>query len=265
MEENKKFKLVSSKKTRYLLPNILTLGGVCLGISSIKFSIDGNYSLAVIFILFAAILDALDGRVARLIKGTSEFGKELDSLTDFVSFGIAPAFIIYFWSLNQYGKIGWAITLIFSVCCVLRLARFNLTKIEKNQSWKINFFEGIPSPAGGVLVLMPLIYSFSEVQFITINKNIIVPSLFIVISVLLISKIPTYSFKRIVVPRSTSIFLLFGIILYFGLLLIYTFNTIIISGIIYLLMIPASSIHYLFLKKQNKEKDDGVDHHEDIL
>ena len=97
------------------------------------------------------------------------------------------------------------------------------------------------------------------------SGNIIVPSLFIIISVLLISKIPTYSFKRIVVPRSTSIFLLFGIILYFGLLLIYTFNTIIISGIIYLLMIPASSIHYLFLKKQNKEKDDGVDHHEDIL
>ena len=105
MEENKKFKLVSSKKTRYLFPNILTLGGVCLGISSIKFSIDGNYSLAVIFILFAAILDALDGRIARLIKGTSEFGKELDSLTDFVSFGIAPVFILYFWELNNYGKL----------------------------------------------------------------------------------------------------------------------------------------------------------------
>ena len=148
IEENKKFTLVTSKKTRYLLPNILTLGGVCLGISSIKFSIDGNYSLAVIFILVAAILDALDGRIARLIKGTSEFGKELDSLTDFVSFGIAPAFIIYFWSLNNYGKVGWAITLIYSVCCVLRLARFNLTKYDENDSWKKNYFEGIPSPAG---------------------------------------------------------------------------------------------------------------------
>ena len=112
---------------------------------------------------------------------------------------------------------------------------------------------------------MPLIYSFSEVQFFSLNKDIAVPSLFVVISFLLISKIPTYSLKKIVVPRSTSIFLLFGIILYFGLLLIYTFNTIIISGIIYLLMIPASSIHFLFLKKQNKEKDDAIDHHEDIL
>ena len=104
MEPNKKFKLVSAKKTRYLLPNILTL--------------------AVTLILLAAILDALDGRVARLIKGTSDFGKELDSLTDFVSFGIAPVLILYFWELNTYGKFGWAIALIYSVCCVLRLARF---------------------------------------------------------------------------------------------------------------------------------------------
>ena len=164
MEENKKFKLVSSKKTRYLLPNILTLAGVCLGISSIKFSIDGNFSLAVMLILFAAILDALDGRIARLIKGTSEFGKELDSLTDFVSFGIAPVFTLYFWELNNYGKLGWAITLIYSVCCVLRLARFNLTKIEETQEWKNNFFEGIPSPAGGLLILMPLIYELTDLN-----------------------------------------------------------------------------------------------------
>ena len=122
MEQNKKFKLVSSKKTRYLLPNILTLGGVCLGISSIKFSIDGNFNLAVTLILLAAILDALDGRVARLIKGTSEFGKELDSLTDFVSFGIAPVLILYFWELNNYGKLGWAIALIYSVCCVIKIS-----------------------------------------------------------------------------------------------------------------------------------------------
>ena len=131
MQENKKLKIVSSKKSRYILPNILTIGGVCLGISSIKFSLDQNYQLAVIFIIFAAILDALDGRIARLIKATSEFGKELDSLTDFVSFGIAPAFVMYFWELNNLGKLGWLITLMYSVCCVLRLARFNLTKFTE--------------------------------------------------------------------------------------------------------------------------------------
>ena len=164
MTEDKKFKLVSSKKTRYLLPNILTLAGVCLGISSIKFSIDGNFSLAVIFILFAAILDALDGRVARLIKGTSEFGKELNSLTDFVSFGIAPVLILYFWELKNYGKLGWAITLIYSVCCVLRLARFNLTKMNNQEIWKNNYFEGIPSPAGGILILFPLIFELAQLN-----------------------------------------------------------------------------------------------------
>ena len=140
-QKNKKFKITSTKRTRYILPNILTLGGVCLGISSIKYSIDGNYKLAVIFILIAAILDALDGRIARLIKGTSEFGKELDSLTDFVSFGIAPAFTIYFWELNNYGNVGRAITLIYSICCVIRLARFNLTKISTSEPWKQNYFE----------------------------------------------------------------------------------------------------------------------------
>ena len=175
MEHNKKFKLVTSKKTRYLLPNILTLGGVCLGISSIKFSIDGNFSLAVTLIFFASILDALDGRIARLIKGTSEFGKELDSLTDFVSFGIAPVFILYFWELNNFGKLGWAISLIFSVCCVLRLARFNLTKIDNQNEWKNNFFEGIPSPAGGLLILMPLIYELSDFR---IDINIFVKKSF---------------------------------------------------------------------------------------
>ena len=176
MDQNKKFKLVSSKRTRYLLPNILTLGGVCLGISSIKFSIDGNFSLAVTLILFAAILDALDGRIARLIKGTSDFGKELDSLTDFVSFGIAPVLILYFWELNNYGKLGWTISLIYSVCCVLRLARFNLTKIDNQQEWKNNFFEGIPSPAGGLLILMPLIYELSDLS-LNINLTKITPYL----------------------------------------------------------------------------------------
>ena len=195
MQENKKFKIVTSKKTRYLLPNILTLGGVCLGISSIKFSIDGNFSLAIIFILLAAILDALDGRVARLIKGTSEFGKELDSLTDFVSFGIAPAFILYFWELNNYGRLGWAIILIYSVCCVLRLARFNLTKIDSDQMWKTNFFEGVPAPAGGIMILMPLIYELSDLN-LNFNVKALTPYITILIAVLLVSKLPTLSLKK---------------------------------------------------------------------
>jgi len=263
MEENKKFKLVSSKKTRYLLPNILTLGGVCLGISSIKFSIDGNYSLAVIFILLAAILDALDGRVARLIKGTSEFGKELDSLTDFVSFGIAPVFILYFWELNNYGKLGWAITLIYSVCCVLRLARFNLTKIDEKQLWKSNYFEGVPSPAGGILILMPLIFELSDLN-LNFNITNFTPYFTILIAVLLVSKIPTLSLKEISISPKTTVFILLGIGTIFISLLYYTFETLLAFGLIYLISIPFS--FFIYKNKDRKEDlETSEDEHEDVL
>ena len=263
MEENKKFKLVSSKKTRYLLPNILTLAGVCLGISSIKFSIDGNFSLAVTLILLAAILDALDGRIARLIKGTSEFGKELDSLTDFVSFGIAPVFTLYFWELNNYGKLGWAITLIYSVCCVLRLARFNLTKIQETQEWKNNFFEGIPSPAGGLLILMPLIYELTNLN-IGLDIKKFTPYLTLIIAILLVSKIPTLALKKISISPRATVFLLLGIGIVFIALLFYTLETLFIFGIIYLLSIPISVLIYNYYNKKKLEKISD-DNHEDIL
>jgi len=263
MQEKKSFKIVSSKKTRYILPNILTLIGVCLGISSIKFSLDQNYSLAVIFIILAALLDALDGRIARLIKGTTEFGKELDSLTDFVSFGIAPAFIMYFWELKNYGKIGWAITLIYAVCCVLRLARFNLTEIEEKDSWKKNFFEGIPSPAGGILILLPLIFELSNFTF-DFNIKFITPYLVITIAVLLISKVPTFSFKKISIPQKLTIFILFGAGLIFVSLVFFTFETLVIMSTIYLFSIPFS---YLYFSHKNKEinKKLNDEEHEDIL
>ena len=263
MDENKKFKLVSSKKTRYLLPNILTLAGVCLGISSIKFSIDGNFSLAVTLILLAAILDALDGRVARLIKGTSEFGKELDSLTDFVSFGIAPVFILYFWELNNYGKLGWAITLIYSVCCVLRLARFNLTKIQDSAEWKNNFFEGIPSPAGGLLILMPLIYELTDLN-IGIEVKKFTPYLTVLIAVLLVSKIPTLALKKISISPKATVFLLLGMGVVFISLLFYTLESLLAFGIIYLISIPIGMIIYNQKNKKISEKI-SEENHEDIL
>tara|TARA_B100001057_G_scaffold138680_1_gene138348 strand:+ start:1407 stop:2198 length:792 start_codon:yes stop_codon:yes gene_type:complete len=263
MEENKKFKLVSSKKTRYLLPNILTLAGVCLGISSIKFSIDGNFSLAVTLILLAAILDALDGRIARLIKGTSEFGKELDSLTDFVSFGIAPVFILYFWELKNYGKLGWAIALIYSVCCVLRLARFNLTKIDETETWKYNFFEGIPSPAGGLLILMPLIYELTDLN-LGLEVKKITPYLTVIIAILLVSKVPTLSLKKISISPKTTVFLLLGIGVVFIALLFYTLETLLIFGIGYLISIPMSLIIYKNQSKKNTNKT-TEENHEDVL
>jgi CDP-diacylglycerol--serine O-phosphatidyltransferase len=265
MEQPKKsFKLVSDKKTRVILPNILTLIGVCIGLSSIKFALDSKYEIAVIAIIFAALIDGLDGRIARLIKGTSKVGKELDSLTDVISFGVAPAFIMYFWSLNNLGKFGWLLCLIYVVCVALRLARFNVHSNEET-SWKDNFFEGVPSPAGGILILMPLIYSLSELKFLNINYNFVVPVFFISVSLLLISKVPTYSLKKIVVPRTMTIFLLFGIVLFFGLLLIYTFNVMVISGLVYLCLIPISFIHYIKLNKKFDVINSENDHHEDML
>ena len=260
------FKIVSDKKARVILPNAITLIGVCIGLTSIKFAIDGKFAIAIIAILFAGLMDALDGRIARLIKGTSKMGKELDSLGDVISFGVAPALIMYFWNLQYLDKLGWFVCLIYVVCVALRLARFNINSDEE-PSWKDNFFEGMPSPAGGIIVLFPLILSFSEFGkfFLEINYDLLVPIFFITVSILLISTIPTYSFKKIVIPRSMTKFLLFGIVLFFGALLVYTFKILAVSSFVYLCLIPISYFHFKKIKKEKNitsDKDEGL---EDIL
>jgi len=261
-------KIVSDKKARMILPNAITLIGVCIGLTSIKFALDGKFALAIVGILFASLMDALDGRIARLIKGTSELGKELDSLGDVISFGVAPAFIMYFWNLQYLDKLGWFVCLMYVVCVALRLARFNVNS-EEVPSWKDNFFEGVPAPAGGIIVLLPLVISFSGLGdiFFKINYDLVVPIFFITVSILLISTIPTYSFKRIVIPRAMTKFLLFGIVLFFGSLLVYTFKVLAVSTFLYLCLIPLSYFHYKKIKKEKKviidvNEDDDL---EDIL
>jgi len=262
IENKKEFKLISKKNPKSLLPNALTILGVCLGLSSIKFAIDLDYSMAVVAIGFAAILDTLDGRVARLIKGTSNVGKELDSLTDVISFGVAPGFVMYFWSLNELGKFGWVFVLIYIVCCALRLARFNLTTIEENESWKINFFEGVPSPAAAGLVLLPLILNLSGL--IELRNYAQISSIAILTtSILMVSKLPTYSLKRILISRNSAIFLLLGIGIYVSLLIFYTFETLFFTGIVYLLLIPISFFH--FRKRNKKSFKSVVDDDDEVL
>jgi len=173
---------------------------------------------------------------------------------------------MYFWSLSNLGKFGWLLTMIYVVCVALRLARFNVSS-NTEPSWKDNYFEGVPSPAGGILILMPLIFNLSEISLININYNIIVPTFFILISFLLISKIPTFAFKKIVIPRRMTIFALFGIVLFFGLLLIYTFKILVICGLIYICLIPIGYFSYQKIHKQkilSGENDDN-DELEDIL
>ena len=267
MEQPKNnLKIIADKKNaRVILPNMLTLIGVCIGLTSIRFALDEKFEFAIIAIIFAALIDGLDGRIARLIKGTSKVGKELDSLTDMISFGVAPAFIMYFWKLNTLGRFGWLVCLIFVICVALRLARFNVNS-NQEPSWRDNFFEGVPSPAGGILVLTPLIISLTDFDYIKLNYDIIVPIFFVTTSFLLISKFPSFSFKKIVIQRKTTIFLLFGIILFFGLLLVYPFNVIAISSIVYLLMLPISFLHYQKLKKQHVDSNTADDDDlEDVL
>ena len=265
-QPQKNFKIVSDKKTRMILPNAITLIGVCIGLTSIKFAIDGKFAIAVVAILFAGLMDALDGRIARLIKGTSKMGKELDSLGDVISFGVAPALIMYFWNLQYLEKLGWFVCLIYVVCVALRLARFNINS-EEESSWKDNFFEGMPSPAGGIIVLLPLVLSFSGLEefLFKVNYDLLVPSFFIIVSILLISTIPTYSFKKIVIPRAMTKFLLFGIVLFFGALLVYTFKILAVSSVVYLCLIPVSYFHYKKIKKEKNITSDEEDDLEDVL
>jgi len=155
---------------------------------------------------------------------------------------------MYFWALNEIGKFGWMLVLIYTVCCALRLARFNLTVIEENETWKINFFEGVPSPAAAGLVLLPLILSLSDL--IQIENYAVLSSIAILTtSILMVSKIPTYSLKRILIPRNLAIFLLLGIGVYVSLLIFYTFETLFFSGLIYIILIPISFFHFKYLNK----------------
>ena len=171
-------------------------------------------------------------------------------MTDVISFGVAPSFVMYFWSINEIGKIGWMFVLIYTVCCALRLARFNLTTIEETEKWKINFFQGVPSPAAAGLILMPLILSLSGlIQFE--NNATISSGALLITSFLMVSKIPTYSLKKILIPRHLGVFLLLGIGIYVSLLIFYTFETLFFSGVIYLIIIPISFFHYKHLSKKS--------------
>ena len=168
---------------------------------------------------------------------------------------------MYFWKLNTLGRFGWLLSLVYVICVALRLARFNISS-NQEPSWRDNFFEGVPSPSGGILVLTPLILSLSGFDYIQLNYEIITPIFFIVTSFLLISKFPSYSFKKIVIQRKATIFLLFGIVLFFGLLLIYTFEVIAISSMIYLSLLPISFFHYQKMRKNNE--NDKIQDDEDL-
>jgi len=184
-----------------LIPNILTLLALCAGLTAMRFALEQHYQMAVIAIVVAAVLDGLDGRIARLIGATSKFGAELDSLSDFVCFGVAPAVMLYLWVMHGGGRFGWAVVLLYAVCTALRLARFNTALDDTARpAWSFNYFTGVPAPAGAGLAILPMIASF-EIGPGWLDHPWLIDAWTIVVSGLMVSRIPTFAFKRLRVPH----------------------------------------------------------------
>jgi CDP-diacylglycerol--serine O-phosphatidyltransferase len=240
---------------RIILPNLVTLLALCLGLTAIRFAADGQFERAVIAILAAAILDGVDGRLARALKGTSRFGAELDSLADFLDFGVAPALTLYFWSLNNVKSFGWFAAMVFAIACALRLARFNVALDDPDKpAWASQFFTGMPAPAGAIAVLLPLYLHLSvlDVQF----SHALVPleAIYVLaIAGLMASRIPHWSGKTVGrVPREHVIVVLFGVAIVILLLATYPMEMLAVLTLAYLVNIPFSMRRFRGLQQRDE-------------
>jgi CDP-diacylglycerol--serine O-phosphatidyltransferase len=236
---------------RVLLPNLVTLLALCLGLTAIRLAIEGRIEAAVYAILVAAILDGIDGNLARLLKGTSRFGAELDSLADFVNFGCVPALVLYFWQLKELKGIGWIVCLIFAIAMVLRLARFNVMLDDPTRpDWKKGFFVGMPAPMGASCVLLPLYAVLAGMpQFPGLPVAVLVYTL--AIAFLTISTVPTISSKRLVqkINRSYVLPLFVAAVLLTGLLATHPFETLAVLILAYLASLPFGVARYRALER----------------
>lgn len=233
-----------------LIPNILTLLALCAGLTSIRFGLHGAWEHAVLAIILAGILDGLDGRVARLLHGTSKFGAELDSLSDFVSFGVAPAMLLYFWTMQGAGGLGWAIVLLYTVCCGLRLARFNTMLGQADlPPYAYNFFTGVPAPAAAGVVLLPMVASF---EFGTgfFDRPTVVAVFLLGVAFLMVSTIPTFSFKKVRIPNAWVLPMLLIVGLLAAFLVTEPWKTLAVVGAAYVALIPISVRSFRRLKAQ---------------
>ncbi len=239
---------------RMMVPNIFTLLGLCAGLTSIRMSIEGRYDFALAAIVFAALLDGIDGRIARLLKASSRFGAELDSLADFVNFGVAPAIMIFTWGLGSHKSLGWIAVLLFAIASALRLARFNAVLDEDRPRWQSDFFTGMPTPAAAIVVLLPL-YLWNlgiDLRTSPVTLNLIV-AYTMVIGLMMVSMLPTYSGKligeRIGQEWVLPIFVL--VILAVACLLTYPYATLAITTVVYLAAIPLTWQRYRRLEQRH--------------
>jgi len=226
---------------RTVLPNLVTLLALCSGLTAIRMAIETRYEWAVVAILIAAVLDGIDGRVARLLKSTSRFGAELDSLTDFVNFGVAPAVILYTWTLDELHSLGWIVVLVFAICAALRLARFNVMLDDKTlPDWHGDFFVGVPSPAGAVVVLLPVHLALLDYLEPGRVVAIVVALYTVLIGFLMVSRLPSFSGKRALsrVRRDLVLPLFVLVVLFCALLVSYPFEVLALGSVAYLLALP---------------------------
>jgi CDP-diacylglycerol---serine O-phosphatidyltransferase len=231
---------------RILVPNLVTLLALCAGLTAIRMAFEDRYGLALAAIVFAAILDAIDGRLARLLKGTSRFGAELDSLADFVNFGVAPALILYFWGLHQLKSAGWIAAMVFAICAGLRLARFNVMLDDPDQpAWASNFFVGMPAPAGAITVLLPIYASFLGLpRSVALTWAMLVYTLGI--ASLMVSRLPVFSGKRVgtrVTPELVGPLIVI-VVLFFALLIAYPWIMLTAGTLAYLASVPFGYVSY---------------------
>ena len=236
-----------------LIPNILTVLALCAGMTAIRFATAEKFETAVAAVIVAAILDGLDGRIARLLKGTSSFGAQLDSLSDFVSFGVAPAVVLYLWTASQLHGLGWAVVLIFAVCCALRLARFNTQIGAELPPYAYNFFTGVPAPAGAGLVMLPMIANFefgADVVFRSPSLNAVT---MLAVAALMVSRVPTFAMKRFRVPHEWVLPTLLVVGALAAFLTTEPWATMLVAGAVYLGSIPFSIRSYRRLRRAAEE------------
>jgi CDP-diacylglycerol--serine O-phosphatidyltransferase len=236
-----------------LIPNMLTVLALCAGLTSIRFALDTRWEMAVFAIVIAGVLDGLDGRIARLLDSTSKFGAELDSLSDFVSFGVAPAILLYYWTLQSAGGLGWVMALLFGVCVALRLARFN-TRIDNTDlpAWTSRFFVGVPAPAGAGLSLLPV---FATLEFGPgfFDTPVVTGIVTVAVAGLMVSRLPTFSMKRVRVPHQLVVPTLLGVGFLAALLISMPWLTLIVLGLLYAGSIPFSLMSYRRLERLRGE------------
>ena len=248
---------LSDLSVNRMVPNVLTLLALCAGMTAMRFAMVGNFEAAVFAIIAAGIFDGLDGRMARLLKATSSFGAELDSLSDFVSFGVAPAAVLYLWTMSELHVLGWVIVLFFAVCCALRLARFNAETTTGVPVYAAPFFSGAPAPAGAGLVMVPMFLSFEWGDWVFRSPYLNAVTI-TGIALLMVSKVPTVSLKRIRVPHHMVVptLLAFGVATAF--LTTAPWPTLMVVGVVYLGSIPLTIRSYYRLRRAAEARGPGT-------